>query len=162
MELTNADVVNIFMTAQAILNREDKVPVRFSYALSRIKAQLEPFHKPIEEAQGSSADFVEFQTKRVKLAQDYADKNEDGSPIIDGDSFRITTRRPEWESEWNALRKDYGDVIKIQEKRINDLQALLAERIDVGELYTLPLSTFPEELPGQWSQTLFQIATDDQ
>ena len=50
MRLTNAEIVQYFRDITEIINRREKYPVRFSFALLKNYRALEPENRNIEEA----------------------------------------------------------------------------------------------------------------
>ena len=56
MRLTNAEIVQYFRDITEIINRREKYPVRFSFALLKNYRALEPENRNIEEARNRLLD----------------------------------------------------------------------------------------------------------
>ena len=68
MRLTNAEIVQYFRDITEIINRREKYPVRFSFALLKNYRALEPENRNIEEA-------------RNRLLDEYNRKDSEGKPL---------------------------------------------------------------------------------
>lgn len=86
MNLTNAEIATHFRNITDIINRREKYPVRFSFALLKNYRILEPENRSIEEA-------------RNRLLDEYNKKDEKGVPLY------LTTGMieidPEYEEKWS-------------------------------------------------------------
>ena len=85
MRLTNAEIVQYFRDITEIINRREKYPVRFSFALLKNYRTLEPENRNIEEA-------------RNRLLDEYNRKDSEGKPLY------LTTGQidilPEHQKDW--------------------------------------------------------------
>ena len=85
MKLKNAEIVQYFRNITEIINRREKYPVRFSFALLKNYRTLEPENRSIEEA-------------RNRMLDVYNRKDGEGNPLY------LTTGRidilPEYRKEW--------------------------------------------------------------
>lgn len=90
MKLTNGEIAVHFRNITDIINRREKYPVRFSFALLKNYRILEPENRSIEEA-------------RNRLLDEYNIKDEKGIPLY------LTTGRieiaPEYAEKWSEEMK---------------------------------------------------------
>ena len=95
MRLTNAEIVQYFRDITEIINRREKYPVRFSFALLKNYRALEPENRNIEEA-------------RNRLLDEYNRKDGEGKPSY------LTTGQidilPEHQKEWEKGMKELLDI----------------------------------------------------
>ena len=95
MRLTNAEIVQYFRDITEIINRREKYPVRFSFALLKNYRALEPENRNIEEA-------------RNRLLDEYNRKDSEGKPLY------LTTGQidilPEHQKEWEKGMKELLDI----------------------------------------------------
>ena len=89
MRLTNAEIVQYFRDITEIINRREKYPVRFSFALLKNYRALEPENRNIEEA-------------RNRLLDEYNRKDSEGKPLyLDNRPDRYPAGTPEGMGERN-------------------------------------------------------------
>ena len=93
MRLTNAEIVQYFRDITEIINRREKYPVRFSFALLKNYRALEPENRNIEEA-------------RNRLLDEYNRKDSEGKPLyLTTDRYPAGT--PEGMGERNERASGY-------------------------------------------------------
>lgn len=95
MKLTNAEIAAHFRNITEIINRREKYPVRFSFALLKNYRVLEPENRSIEEA-------------RNRMLDEYNRKDAAGSPLY------LATGRidilPEYQKEWEKGMKELLEI----------------------------------------------------
>ena len=84
----------------------------------------------LQEAKKAGDGFKEFDMERAKLAQEHADKNEDGSAKIFENSFVITARVDEFQEKLGELREKYAEPIKDHEGKMEEFNELLDGEVD--------------------------------
>ena len=91
MRLTNAEIVQYFRDITEIINRREKYPVRFSFALLKNYRTLEPENRSIEET-------------RNRMLDEYNRKDGEGRPLY------LTTGQidilPGYQKEWEKGMKE--------------------------------------------------------
>ena len=111
MRLTNAEIVQYFRDITEIINRREKYPVRFSFALLKNYRALEPENRNIEEA-------------RNRLLDEYNRKDSEGRPLY------LTTGQidilPEHQKEWEKGLKVLLEI-EVEEPVWNVPQSFLEE-----------------------------------
>ena len=92
MRLTNAEIVQYFRDITEIINRREKYPVRFSFALLKNYRALEPENRNIEEA-------------RNRLLDEYNRKDSEGKPLYltTGQIDILSEHQKEWEKGMKEL-----------------------------------------------------------
>ncbi len=68
MKMTNSEIVALYTGLTNIINKEEKYPVKFSFAVAKNRKMLERFNSDFEEA-------------RMRLLDEYNVKDEDGRPL---------------------------------------------------------------------------------
>ena len=99
--------------------------VKFSYFIAKNKVALRDEISALEEAKKPSEGFKEYDGVRARMAQEYADKNEDGTAKIHENSFVITARADEFQESLAAQREKYAGVIKEFEGQMEEFNELL-------------------------------------
>lgn len=104
--------------------------VKFSYFIAKNKVALRDEMAAIEEARKAGDGFKEYDLQRAKLAQEYSDKNEDGSAKIHDNSFVITSRLEDFQKALAEIREKYAEPIKEYEGQMADFNELLDGEVD--------------------------------
>lgn len=114
MRLTLKEISDKYQTISSITSK--KLPIKLSYAISKNMVVLESEAKVIDD-------------NRIKLAQTYAEKNEDGSPKVINNSYVID----DIESFNKELSEYYKSETNIEVCKIdsNELDKLDDPRYDV-------------------------------
>ncbi len=95
MKLTNAEIVTHFRNITDIINRREKYPVKFSFALLKNYRALEPENRNVEEA-------------RNRLLDEYNVRDEKGIPsYLETGMIEIA---PEHLEEWEKGMKELLDI----------------------------------------------------
>lgn len=128
MELKRRDLVKLF---NGLVSMEGRAfSVKFSYFLAKNKVALKDEITAIEEVRKASDEFRQYDIERARLAQEYADKNEDGSAKIYDNSFVITAKVDEFQKRLSELKSKYETVIKDHENKMVELEELLNDKVE--------------------------------
>ncbi len=94
--MKNSEITAAYINLTQILNKGEKWPVKFSYALTRNMKALEPLHK-------------DFEAERDKLLDQYNVKNKNDEPAYK------TTNKIEIELEHQiAWQKEFQELLDIE------------------------------------------------
>jgi len=115
---------------------------KFAYAISRNEDFFISLTKAMKKLLNPSKKYMEYNTKRLELAQKYADLDKDGKPIIFNNNYVINTRRNEFESQIEKIKDEYKECIEEQEKRENSLDEIL-EREEEVQIYQIKSTYLP-------------------
>jgi hypothetical protein len=128
MKIKKKDLLRLH---NAITLLEDKQhSVKFSYLIAKNKVIMRDEIEALEEVSKASEEFKAYEDKRVRLAQQYADKNEDGSIKIQNNNFVLTTNAEVFQKEFDELREDHKDLIDEREKQLKEFEELLGGTVD--------------------------------
>ena len=114
MRLTLKEISDKYQTISSITSK--KLPIKLSYAISKNMVVLESEAKVIDD-------------NRIKLAQTYAEKNEDGTPKIIDHSYVISDLES-FNKELNEYYKSETDI-EVCKIYSNELDKLDDPRYDV-------------------------------
>lgn len=123
MNILKRDLLRLYNGISMLEARQ--FSVKFSYFIAKNKVAMRDEITALEEARKVSEEFKAFDTERAKLAQQYSDKNEDGSAKIQDNSFVITTNMEVFQEELEALREKNVETISEREKQIAEFEELL-------------------------------------
>lgn len=144
VKVTRHRLIEIWNTLYKIKELEDKA---LSFYIVRNLAFIEDEIKSITTLQNSvkpTAEFNEFEGKRILLAKSMAKKDSEGNPVIINNVF-IFNDNAEWLEKFNALTTEYKDVIVEHDKVINEYNQLMNEEIEV-EFKKIPFKLLPDNI----------------
>jgi len=128
MKVKKRDLLRLHNAIHAL---EGKVfNVKFSYFIAKNKVAMRDEITALEEARKVSDEYKKYDTERATLAQQYSDKNEDGSAKIQGNSFVITTNAELFQEDLEGLRVKYKDAIEEYETMMKDFEELLNQEVE--------------------------------
>ena len=128
MELTRRDLLKLHNAIATMEGRQ--FSVKFSYFIAKNKVAMKDEMMALEEARKISDEYRSYDLERARLAQEYADKNEDGSAKIHENSFVITAHANEFQEELEALREKKKDAIEEHESKMAEFEELLNGKVD--------------------------------
>lgn len=127
MKVTKRDLLRLYNAIMIMEGRQ--FSVKFSYFIAKNKVAMRDEITALDEARQVSDTFKTYDAERAKMAQEYADKNEDGSAKIQDNSFVITANLEEFQTALEALRKQYKEAIEEREQQLKDFEELLDEKV---------------------------------
>lgn len=136
-KLTNEAAVELYHDLNKFGGKLDKY---FVLAIEKTKKNLLSIVKFIDEKHKLVQDhkgYVEFETERSELNKKFAEKNEAGEPIIEGNQFKILdSNREAWSKAFEKLAKKHKEALDFVEnvnKEIEDWRTLEVE-VDITEV----------------------------
>lgn len=88
--------------------------------------------------------FQEFAKKNSDLIVKYADRDEQGNPIVENNNYKITEQIAEFKQESEALQKEYEEVLKSRQQKIQESMQFL-EMTSEYSLIVMPIAKFPDK-----------------
>lgn len=128
MKLTRRELVKLYNGLVSLEGRQ--FSVKFSYFIAKNKVALKDEMAAIEEVRQASDEFRQYDLERARMAQEYSDRNEDGSAKIHDNSFVITAKADEFQEKLAELRVQYKDAIEKHESKMKELDELLKGEVD--------------------------------
>lgn len=123
MKITKRDLLRLYNSITLIEGR--RFTVKFSYFIAKNKVGMRDEITALDRARKMSTEFAAYDKERISLARKLADKNDDGSSIIQDSSFLITKKIDSFQEELSHIRKKYADAISDREKQITEFEELL-------------------------------------
>ncbi len=133
-----------------LIGQKDLPGAKFNYALIKNLNLLRPVVEAMDKVKTDSKPYMEYQTKRVELAKKYSKKNEDGSPVMENNSFTIENIK-EFTEEHAKLAEEYKDQLK----EIDDLYK--QEELVLGFPHTIKLELVPESIKTTELNSIYDI-----
>ena len=146
-KLKVSEIVNMWATIYKLQNEKREFSTKFTYALVLVKGNIEHEIKAIEEIRKPSERFVEYDRKRLSLAHELSEKDENGNSKIvrsqqGQEDIVILSKKDEFNKRLNKLTKEYDFDIQEQMKKNDTVDSILNENRDI-DLYTISIDDFP-------------------
>lgn len=134
--------------------------VKFAYAVEKNKNLLKQEVESVQEAIKPLENFQEYDAKRMKLAEQYAEKDEKGKAktrkLDNGVEEYVITDLDAFNKDFEALKEENKSVLEERDAQIDEGNRLLDEEITI-ELYKIKLADVPEDITGEQMETVYQI-----
>jgi hypothetical protein len=139
------DLLNLSNSMVEIINKNEKMPREFGFALMRNVDTLTPIIKKIQEARQKAPDeYVEIDKKRLELIDKYAAPDE----VSSGGQKIVRKNLGQFVSEFDSFinsKAEYLDIMKKVseiEKEFNEF--LMTEYSEKIEFYKISKKDFPD------------------
>lgn len=132
-----------------------KHDIRFSYFLAKNKVALKPEIEAFEQAQKPSEAYIEFENKRIELAQKHADKDASGNPKIHNGQYVIFDSKTEFEGDIKKLKTKFKTSIEEREKQLVEYVKMLDENVDFP-LTRIKFDQLPKQIEAQFLEIFLE------
>lgn len=134
---------------------------KLAYAIARNKRALEQEQSALHAGLNPSDDYREYDTKRIKLAKEYADKDENGRYKKAGGRFVGLGANPKWDAVLEALQEECKEAIDAYNKQNKDYEAALEEEIEFDMFMVSPEEVPPDVTVNQFDGLYLMIREPD-
>tara|TARA_R110001606_G_scaffold88448_5_gene199257 strand:- start:1055 stop:1579 length:525 start_codon:yes stop_codon:yes gene_type:complete len=111
--------------------KEETFSPKFSFFVLRNLGLLEGEITALNETRTKLHESIkEYDTERMQLAEKHADKDDAGSPIIEGGSYKIIDNLLSFQAEFATLQEKHIDTIAKFQSLEQGLVDLLSEEVD--------------------------------
>ena len=118
--------------------------VALSVAIVKNKKLLDAEKDALTEGVKATEKYNEYDTKRIELAQKHAQKDEDGKPKVEGNTF-VMEDMEAFNKELDVLREEYKEELDARDKQIEEFNELLEKESSV-ELVQVTKEDLPEDI----------------
>lgn len=140
---------------------QDKYSVKFHYTLLKNKRLLDPEVESLRKANEPPEEYANYEKKRIKVCNDFCEKDNDGTPKIDGNNFVIPEEvKTKFEEKLEELKVEYKSTLDSIEESKKEFNELLKEDVEI-DFVSIPMSIIPEELVGQEVEILFDLIDEE-
>ena len=130
--------------------------LKFSYFIAKNKLFLKDEITILNALKMPSKEYRDYDLKRIDLARKYADLDENSKAKIENNSFVITEKIKEFETEFNKLKEEYKDHIKKFQDQISQFNSLIEKDYE-NELSTIELKDMPDSIEPDILETLLRL-----
>lgn len=123
-----------------------KYGVKFSYFLAKNRIAIKSEVEALDEARKPDQDFLDFELERVKLAQEYSDKDSAGKPMIQNNSFVIVQKADAFEKEMSKLKKKFKTAIEQREEQVKEFEKIVDEDFTLSNPFKISFSDLPQSI----------------
>lgn len=143
---------------------------KFAYAISRnlglLQPEIEALKKSVEQI-NSEEKYVAYEKARIKLAEEYANKDDKGLPIkikkivnkVETEVFDGLDNNPEWEKVVASLREEHKEAIDNFNKQQTEQNELLKTESTIT-LYKVALADVPNAITADQMKRLAEIVEE--
>jgi len=123
MNIKKRDLLKLHNAITLLENKQ--YSVKFSYFIAKNKVTMRNEITALEQTNKADEEFQEYENKRIRLARQHADKDDDGSPKVQDSNFVLTTNMELFQKEFGELKEKYKDVIIKREKQLTEFEQFL-------------------------------------
>jgi hypothetical protein len=91
--------------------------VEFAYAVFKNKQFIDNKLMEVDFIKNVSPEVIEYEQKRLKFCEDFADKDDEGKAIIENDLYKITNK-DEFQKKMDELLEQYKTPVEERQKQI--------------------------------------------
>jgi len=159
MKINREKLLEMWSVFEQLL--EDKKSVKFHYNILKNKRLIQPEVDSLKESNDPPEKFQEFEQTRIKLCQDYSEKDDNGQVKTDNGSFVLVEEtKEEFETKLKELKDDHKEMFEGMEKSHAEFMELLKEDVDI-DFVKIPMSIMPDSLTGREVDLLFDIVEEN-
>lgn len=143
---------------------QEKTTAKGAYGIAKNKKLLEAEIKSMEEARENlkypKEKLEEFDTKRIALCKELADKEEDGSPKLDKNMFVFSPdNKAIFEEKFSVIREEYKDVLEERNKVDTEYRTFLSEETELT-VHEIKIADMPDGVSAAQIEVLGDIIVD--
>ena len=138
--ITRKDLIELYKLLNSLQLPSD-VNAKFTYGLYKNITLIQPEIDALRTIMIEDQQIDEFEQKRLELCNQYAQKDENGNPIIQNNEF-IIDNIEEFTNKFKELETQYKDVLEKNKQKIQEINNILNEEIE-QPIYCLDLNTIP-------------------
>lgn len=127
---------------------------KLAYAIARNKRALEQEQAALNAGLNPSDDYRAYDTRRIELANEHADKDEKGRTKKAGGRFVGLDANPEWDAALKALQEECKEAVDAYNKQNKDYEAALEEEIEF-DMYMVGPDQIPIDITVQQFDSLY-------
>jgi len=139
----------LYLHLQSLETIKDLKGVKFSYSILKNKRKFEEEIKLFEEVIKPNNKYEEYEKRRITLCEIHSEKNDDGTPVIVGDKYKLIDMEL-FNIELEVLKEEYEEIISERIKQINEYNLILEEEINIDvakiNFIDLPVDITPKQL----------------
>jgi hypothetical protein len=123
-----------------------KYGVKFSYFLAKNRIAIKPEVEALDEARKPDQEFLDFELERVKLAQEYSDKDSSGKPMIQNGAFVIVEKLDTFDKQMEKLKKKFKSAIEQREAQMKEFDKLLKDEYTMTNPFKISFAELPQSI----------------
>lgn len=108
----------------------DLQDVDFAYAVFKNKQLIDNKLTDVDFIKNVSPQVIEYEEKRVKMCENYAQKDNDGNPIIEQDVY-VITNKDEFKTQMDELLNQYRPFIEERQQQIELFNQKMNEPVEL-------------------------------
>lgn len=139
-----------------------KSSIKFAYGIAKNKKIVQEEVDLIQKIIEPSEELKQFEKDRVKLCEEFADKDDGGQILFVDGSYSIKEKRTEFNEKLKELREKYKELIDEQEEKNEKFMEVLKENMDKElDFYKIKFEYFPDEITPEHLEVLMPLIKED-
>lgn len=141
MKLKGKEIMELSIWLQ---EAADNKGVKFAYAVAKNLVEIKKKVKELQDIKKPTKEYKKFDEKRIKLAEKFADKGQDGKPLIANRNYVIIGKKKEWDKAFKEFSKENKKVLDAYKKQLNDYNKALEKEFEV-DIYKINKEDLSED-----------------
>jgi hypothetical protein len=133
---------------------------KLGYAIAKNKRAIGKEWEATQKVLEFSEKYKEYDDKRIKLCEKFADKDEKGKPILKNNNFIGLENNKEFKEELDKLKEEYKEAVAEQKEKKDTYNNMLDEEIDF-DLHKVKFDELPKDITAGQTEDLFLIIEDE-
>jgi len=146
MKIKRKDIVNLYEIISSLSEEVKNIrDVKERYKIAKNKKMLDEEINVLRETMNSNVDqdIMAFEKERMNLIQLYAEKDENGNPIVNGGMVTFSKdNREAFEKAIEELETRYPNIKERIREKNEEMEKFFEEELDVDELYKISIEKF--------------------
>tara|TARA_Y100000310_G_C20704363_1_gene833723 strand:+ start:19506 stop:20003 length:498 start_codon:yes stop_codon:yes gene_type:complete len=163
IELSKRELIDFYGAMKEIDDKENNKK-RMTYALMINEDRLESEVKALLECAKPSSEYKLYDSKSMQIIRDYAEKDDDGNPIVNDENGTVLIKRDvfeEWKNKTLELDKEYSEVIDKRKKEVEEYNSMLDEEIIIDTIQ-ISMDDFPDYISKTMMRYLKPLIKQDE
>lgn len=143
MKAKKSDILKVYGVLEQL--SKGTFPIKFSYFIAKNKRVLKDEVELLKEFSKAPEKYQEYDARRAELAKSLADKDQEGNPIVQNNSYVIKEHQERFDKKLASLKDEYEEVIKEFDEKIGQYRDLLDEEISFNG-HAIKVEDLPEKI----------------
>lgn len=142
MKLKGKEIMELSIWLQEAADNKGQ---KFSYAVAKNLVEIKKKVKELQDIKEPTKEYKKFDEKRIKLAEKFADKGQDGKSLIANRNYVIIGKKKEWDKAFKEFSKENKKVLDAYKKQLNDYNKALEKEFEV-EVFKIKQEDMSEDI----------------
>ncbi len=137
--------------------------IKFAYAMAKNRNLIKQELTTLQEIVKPNEKYSEYENKRIKLCEEYADKDEKGKPkmeiLNEATKEYVISDRKGFDKALEDLRKEYKEVLDERDAQIKEVNELLEKESDLVP-FMVEYEDLPQDITGNMLSLIINLVKE--